>query len=249
MKQEKSLKIAIIGVDGSGKSSCFKGVLEELSKIRIAGIGDEVLISEQGNLIKPAINYLNIKSFLGKRAKTIQNRTLYKLAKFSELISRVKVHDEIETKYNPEIILTDGSPLINALGWGSFYHPDFYSEKQGKIIMKYISGTKIPLSQKVFYLKHLPEIFLVNKLGIKFQKPTVVFFLKVNPAKAIKRIQIRGDERQIHEKIEFLAGLQKAYELICNILSKTTRVYTINTDNKNLTEVINTIITKINENN
>ena len=249
MKQGTGLKIAIIGIDGSGKSSCFKGVLERLSKRKVAGIGDEVLVSEKGNLIRPTISYLNIKSFLGKRAKTIQNRTLYKVAKFSELVSRVKIHDAIETKYNPEIILTDGSPLINALGWGSFYHPDFYGEKQGEIVMKYMSGTKIPASQKVFYLKHLPEVLLVNKLGIKFQKPDVVFFLKVSPTEAIKRIQMRGDERQIHEKIEFLEGLQKAYELVCNILSKTTRVYTINTDNKNLTEVINTIITKINENN
>ena len=249
MKQEKSLKIAIIGIDGSGKSSCLEGVLRELSKRKVAGIGDDVLVSEKGVLSRPKIGYLQIKSFLGKRVKTIRNRTFYKLAKFSELISRVKIHDAIETKYKPEIILIDGSPLINALGWGSFYHPDFYSEDQGETIMKYMMGEKIPPSRKVFYLKHIPEIFLVNKLGIKFQKPDVVFFLKVSPALAVKRIQMRGDERQIHEKIDFLEGLQKAYELVCNIISKTTRVYTINTDNKNPTEVISIIITEINENN
>ena len=111
-----SLRIAIIGVDGSGKSSCFKGVLKELSKKKFGGIGDGVFISEKGKLSKPTIKYLKIKTFLGGKVKNVKNRTLYKILKFTELTLRVKLHDEIEKQYKPEIILTDGVPLINTIG-------------------------------------------------------------------------------------------------------------------------------------
>src|SRR4030067_2190324 len=131
MTENTSLKIAIVGVDGSGKSSCFRDVLRKLTKRRIASVGDEVLISENGSVIRPEINYLKIKSFLGEKAKHTRGKTTYKLMKLGDLIFRAKIQDEIEAKYRPEIILTDGSPLINALGWGGLYHPDFYNRENG----------------------------------------------------------------------------------------------------------------------
>jgi thymidylate kinase len=249
MTENTSLKIAIIGVDGSGKSSCFRDVLDKLTKRKIAAIGDDVLISENGTLIKPEINYLKIKSFLSKIAKQARGKTIYKLEKFGELVLRVKIQAAIENKYRPEIVLTDGSPLINLLGWGGLYYPDFYSREQGRTVLKYLTGTKIPIGQQVFYFKKLREVLLANRLGIKFPIPDMVFFLKVAPREALKRIQTRGQKEQQHVTSKFLASLQSAYELVCGILPKDTKIFKINTDNKKLPEVISTIVEKINENN
>jgi len=240
-----SLRIAIIGVDGSGKSSCFKGVLKKLSKKRFGGIGDEVFISEKGKLLKPKIKYLKIKTFLGKRAKNIKNRTLYKILKFTELILRVKLHDEIEKQYKPEIILTDGAPLINTLGWGNFYYPDISSETICRDVIKYLTKIKIPLSWKGFYLKHSPEILFVNMLGIKFQKPDIVFFLKVAPDVAVNRVVKRGKKRQVHETKIFLSKLQEVYQLVCKILGEDTKIYTIDTDEKTIKQLIDIVVEKI----
>ena len=233
-----SFRIAIIGIDGSGKSSCFKGVLKKLSKKKSGGIGGEVFISEKGELSKPKIKYLKIKTFLGKRIKNIENRTLYKLLKFTELILRVKLHDEIEKRYKPEIVLTDGVPLINTLGWGKLYYPDVLNEATCRDAVKYLTKTKIPPSLKGFYLKYLPEIFFVNILGIKFQKPDIVFFLKVAPEVAVNRVGKRGEKRQVHETEIFLSKLQEAYQQVCTILSEDTKIYTIDTNGKTLKQVI-----------
>ncbi len=240
-----SLRIAIVGVDGSGKSSCFGGVLERLPKERLGGIGDEVFIFQKGEPVKPKIRYLKIKRFLGKKAKNVRNRTLYKALKFTELILRVKLHDEIEKRYKPEIMLTDGAPLINTMGWGSFYKPDIFNEDTCRDVATYLTGTRIPPFHREFYRKHLPEILLVNVLGVRFQKPDIVFFLKVSPGVAVNRVGGRGKERQVHETETFLGKLQEAYLLVCKILSENTRIHIIDTDEETLEQVIDEVAVRI----
>jgi len=237
-----SLRIAVIGIDGSGKSSCFSGVLGRLSEKSLGGIGDEAFVFQKGKPLKPEIRYLKLKTLLGKKAKNVRNRTLYKALKFTELILRVKLHDEMEKRYKPEMVLTDGVPLINTLGWGSFYKPDIFGEDVCRDAVKYMTRVKIPSSRKGFYLKHSPEILLVNMLGIRFQKPDIVFFLEVAPDVAVKRVGGRGKERQVHETETFLGKLQEAYQLVCEILSEDTTIYTIDTDEKTLKQVIETVI-------
>jgi len=240
-----SLRIAVIGIDGSGKSGCFSGILGRLSEKRIGGIGDEAFVFQNGKPLKPEIRYLKLKTLLGKKAKNVGNRTLYKALKFTELILRVKLHDEMEKRYKPEIILTDGVPLINTLGWGSFYKPDIFGEDACREAIKYVTKVKIPASRKGFYLRHSPEILIVNMLGIRFQKPDIVFFLKVAPDVAVKRVGERGKERQVHETEEFLGKLQKAYQLVCEILSENTAIYTVDTNEKTLEQVISAAMERI----
>lgn len=247
-KENNGLYIAIIGIDGSGKSSCYKMVLKRISQKKIAAVGDEVFISQGGKLIKPNVRYLNLKHFLSKRVKNIKNRTLYKILKLFELILRVKVQDKVVNKYQPQLFLTDGSPLINTLAWGNFYLSEIYSKKLCVDVSDYMIGNNIPWSRKYFLLKKIPEVFLINLFRIKFQKPDIVFFLKVSPEVSLQRIIKRNKERQTHETKEFLHGLQQAYNLVCDILKNNTEINTIDTDNKTLEEVVNIISNQIYEN-
>lgn len=240
-----TLRIAIIGVDGSGKSSCFKGVLKRISKRSLGGIGDEVFVFRNEKAIRPKVNYVKIKTFLGGKAKFVKNRILYEILKFVELILRVKIQDEIEKKYRLKLILTDGAPLINTLGWGNFYHPDIFSETVCRDVIGYLTGTKIPFSRKFFYLKNVPEILFVNLLGIRFQKPGIVFFLKIAPEIAVNRVGKRNKRRQVHETKIFLNELQEAYQLVCKILKGNTKIYSIDTSKKTLNQVIDAVVGKI----
>ncbi|GAG69845.1 unnamed protein product, partial [marine sediment metagenome] len=63
-RKNSGFHIAIIGIDGSGKSSCYSNVLKRVSQRKVAAIGDEVFISQKGKLIKPRVRYLNLKLFL-----------------------------------------------------------------------------------------------------------------------------------------------------------------------------------------
>ena len=240
-----TLRIAIIGVDGSGKSSCFKGVLKKISKRNLGGIGDGIFVFKKGKLLRPKVKHIKIKTFLGEKAKFVKNRILYKILKLTELILRVKIQDEIERKYRLGTILTDGAPLINTIGWGNFYHTDIFSETICRDVIGYLTRTKIPLSRKLFFLKNAPEILLVNLLGIKFQKPDIVFFLEIAPEIAISRVEKRDKKQQVHETKIFLNELQEAYQLVCKILKADTKIYSIDTSKKTLNQVIDTVIGKI----
>jgi thymidylate kinase len=82
-------------------------------------------------------------------------------------------------------------------------------------------------------------------LGIKFQKPDIVFFLKVAPDVAVNRVVKRGKKRQVHETKIFLSKLQEVYQLVCKILGEDTKIYTIDTDEKTIKQLIDIVVEKI----
>lgn len=220
-----SIYIAIIGIDGSGKSTCFNETLKVFSKEKfVAGIGDEVLLSDENKTLyeKDDIHWTATKKFLGDISKRYKNKTFYQITKFAELLCKVKIQQIIIDRYKPKFILTDGSPLINVLGWGgSFYYPQYFESAQCIKCINYLcQKKKIPLSEIGFYIRHIPGIFLVNRFRLaKFSIPDIIVFLNIKPENAIARILKRGKELQSHETKSFLDNLQKTYRIICNIIS------------------------------
>lgn len=236
-KKHRNLRIAVVGIDGCGKSSCYRAMLDRLVNHAVAGIGDSVIISAHGTLQPASVPRCRIKSFLGSKAKDLKNRTLYKLLKFSELVLRVKIQRAIEYTYRPAYVITDGSPLVNTVAWGNYYHSDLFNEQQCAEVIRYMTGARIPLKRIRFYYKHLPEVFLINMLRIRFQMPDLLFFLAVDPVVALARIDARHKRRQVHETAAFLTSLQDAYHLTCRILEDHTEIHIIDTNGKTVEQV------------
>lgn len=231
-----TIYICPVGIDGSGKSICFKQILEILSKHHsVIGIGDQIWRSENQELSILINDWLiKAKVKLGQFAKTLKNRFFYKIAKISELILRVKLQKKLCHVHNPDFVVSDGSTLINLVGWGSYYRHDFFTTQQITQAIQYFSRIKnIPISKVWFYLKHIPEIFILNQiLKIPLPIPDLIIFLNVSPQAAINRIAKRGEKRQAHETMSFLKDLQEAYILVCTILKKdfNKKVETLNMD-------------------
>lgn len=241
--------LAVIGIDGSGKSTCFYRTLKELCKKEtVAGIGDAVWLGDKdkGLIESKKIPWLSRKRFLARLTGVFENKTFYQISKFTELVCRVKIQNAIEKKYNPEFILTDGSPLVNIIGWGYFYHYRYFEPKQCiKAITYLCHDKKIPISETAFYIRHIPEIFLANRLRfVKFSRPDIIFLLQIKPEAAIRRILKRGKKRQIHETEEFLDNLQKAYTTVCHIFRSefNTRIIEISVDDLSIDDIVTTIL-------
>lgn len=239
------MHMAVIGIDGSGKSSCYEGLLNSLLNGKIvAGIGDKVFVSDkEGKLITPRdILRIKLKTGLGFLLKKTKDKLTYEISKLTELVVRSKIQNTLKERYKPEVILTDGSPLINMLGWGRYYHPELFNEKDYFNLLQYLTGRKkIPLLSISFYLKNIPELVLINRIyAAKLQIPDIIFFLKVSPDIAIQRITQRGKEIQIHERENFLRKLQEAYVFVCKIMEERfkTKIFDIDTDNLTPEEVI-----------
>lgn len=239
------MHIALIGIDGSGKSSCYEGLLSALSKDkRVAGIGDKVLVNgPAGQLIVPQdIARVRLKSAFGFLVKRAKDKLLYEISKLTELVIRNKIQDIIVKRYRPHFVVTDGSPLINILGWGRYYRPQHFNEKDYLNLLQYLTGeAKIPLFRISTYLKDTPELLLINRIyAARLIIPDIIIFLKVSPEIALQRIAQRGKEIQIHERSSFLKKLQEAYIFVCNIMKDhfATKVFEIDTDRLTPEEVL-----------
>jgi len=247
-----SINIAIIGIDGSGKSTCFYETLRVLAeKEFVAGVGDDIWLSDKNKGLCRQNKGLwgATKRVFANLSKRYRNRTFYQITKFAELLCRVKVEQVIKERYNPKYILTDGFPLINVIGWGSFYHPrNFEPDQCIKSINYLCHDRKIPFTEMGFYLTQIPEIFLVNRLKFaKFSRPHIIFFLNIKPENAIARILNRGKELQVHETKTFLNNLQEAYATVSDILSSKfgIKVIKIPVDRFSIEETVTTIIRHI----
>jgi deoxyadenosine/deoxycytidine kinase len=240
-----SKTIAIVGIDGSGKSTCFRLLFDSIGYENIAAIGDKVMAKKNNELFKINLWQSRLKNFLGARVKRLKNRKLYRIFKFIELLLRVKLLYKIDSKYAPELVITDGAPLINILGWGHYYCPEIYSKEILIEVVGYMTGNKIPKHRKAFFKKHSREILLINRLRIKFHIPDQVFFLKVSPDMAIERISHRNEDLQPHENKEFLNNLQESYAMVCKLL-KESKIHYIDTDNKIPETIIGEMVTSLN---
>ena len=237
-----SKTIAVIGVDGSGKSTCFRLLFESIRDKNIVAIGDKIIAKKNDELFKIDLWQSRLKLFLGPRVKKLKNRKLYRIFKFLELVLRAKLLYKIDRKYAPKLIITDGSPLINILGWGHYYCPEIYSKELLIEVIGYMTGNKIPKHRKAFFKKHSHEVLFVNRLRIKFHIPDEVFFLKVSPEVAIKRISHRNEDLQPHETRDFLNNLQESYAMVCQLL-KESKIHYIDTDDKIPETIIGEMVT------
>jgi diacylglycerol kinase family enzyme len=241
MTKERVVHIAVIGIDGSGKSSCYESLLRKMSvESKVAGVGDEVLVNVSGTgLITPQdIVRVKLKSTLGVIVRMCHGKFLYEISKLSELVVRSEIQNTIAERYKPEYIITDGSALVNMLGWGRYYHPRYFHEKVYAEFITYLTGKKrIPFFKALYYAKRIPELVLVNRVyAARLQVPDIIIFLKVKPEEAIQRILARGKEIQVHEQTQFLSMLQEAYSFVCKILSMSFPIKIIEIDTSGLTQ-------------
>ena len=249
-----SLHAAIIGVDGSGKSTCFAGVLSRLARSHVVmGIGDRVYLgSRRGGVVEHSeARWAGLKVRFRSAAKNTRNPLLYEMTKLAELVCWSRIHRELEEHYVPDVILGDGAPLINIAGWGVRYHPEFFHRSHCSKALLYLSGmSRVPVREALFYLRNIPEILLFSWSGIApFPVPELTFFLKVTPRVAINRIVRRGEDIQVHETLDFLSSLQSGYEMVCDILESDlrSRVHTIDVDDLSPEETVTRIVSLIRE--
>ena len=208
--------VAVVGIDGSGKSSVQRRVVEALSSSRpVAGIGDALLLGKQGRL--EDIGWIPgacLKQLLHRLAKASRVPLGYKLAKLAELAMRRHLQDVITLKFRPHAVVYDGHPLVNVAAWGTLAYPDLFDERRCGEAMEVMTGRG---DAGLFYLRRMPEV-LALRLFARFDLPDAMVLLKLDPGTAMKRIESRGEEKQMHETAEKLGRLQKAYEAVGRIL-------------------------------
>jgi diacylglycerol kinase family enzyme len=250
--RKKPIVAAVVGVDGSGKSSTFVGTLRALAKrVRVVGIGDQILHGGPGESVSELAGVPLSRSakFLGRFAKSLRWQRLYKNFKFVELAERAHICQYVTEHDPPDVILADGQPLINVAGWACarFYRGDLSddAEELWRAIC-YLSGEdRIPLRRLPHYILRAWQLPLLNLLGLsRFSPPDLIFLLDIDPEVAMERIRARGRPLQVHETAAFLGELGRSYGRVCTLLheQRSIPLTTIGANQLSLEEVVDAVV-------
>jgi deoxyadenosine/deoxycytidine kinase len=223
-KSVKTIKtIAVLGIDGSGKSTLSKNLSKILSDNSSVGlVSDELNFFENGEFkqVQPLITE-NIRNIVGRYAKNAKSLKLYKIPKLTELILRDILLVEIKKWYHPDLVILDGSPLLNLSAWAILYKEKFFTEDILLKAIKILSSQDENIRKDDPIFKNIPELSALKKLGLThLNLPDLVIFLDVEPQIAIERIEKRAQKRQVHETEEKLSKLRFAYVKTCNVINQ-----------------------------
>ena len=248
----KPIMAAIVGVDGCGKSSTFAGVLNALAeRVRVVGIGNQILHGGPGEPINEltGIPLSRSAKLLGRFAKGLRWQRLYKNFKLVELAELARISQYIAHHDFPEVILTDGQPLINVTSWACarFYKKDFSEndEELWRVIRFLGYGDRIPLRNMVRYGVRTWQLPLINLLRLnRFSPPEIIHLLDIDPEIAMERIRGRGRPLQVHETANFLRELGQCYSRVCSLLHerRSIPVTTICVNQLSLEKVVEIIV-------
>jgi hypothetical protein len=160
-----------------------------------------------------------LREAVGQYAKTAKSLKHYKVPKLTELLLRDHVAAEAERWYSPEILVLDGSPLLNLAAWAKLYKEEAFNAEACAVALRILSGhgDAAPHDDPVF--ADFPELAALRRLHLAHMRlPDMVVMLDVEPAISVARIARRGEKRQVHETEEKLAKLREAYLLICDVV-------------------------------
>jgi diacylglycerol kinase family enzyme len=225
MNGTHTIVVAIVGIDGSGKSSAFRSALEHLAqRVDVVGIGDEYLAGAPGLPVhaRTDLPFQRAAGALARTAKRTRHAWAYRQLKTLDLMARSRMREHLVRQEHPDVVLTDGDPLVNTLAWsaGRLYRDQLLDDQRILEALRYLSGqAQIPRAELSYYLRHAPQLALVNRLRLaRFPLPDVVVLLHIDGALAMERIRRRGRSPQVHETPQALDALAAGYERVCGLI-------------------------------
>ena len=222
--------IAVVGIDGSGKSTLSEGIACALSQNGVIGlVSDEFKVFENRvSRETPPLLAEKVRQRIGRVSKTSVSLGRYKIPKIAELLLRNHLVREIQRRYRPDVVVQDGSPLLNLVAWSGLYHPGVVDAPTCLKLVLILSGqaTAIPSGDPVFGV--FPELAVLRRLRLtQLLLPRAVVLVDLDGAAAVERIGKRGGCRQIHETEPKLDALRDGYRLVCGVVRDKLKIPTL----------------------
>ncbi len=212
--------LAVLGIDGSGKSTVSRSLARELShRGRVCLVSDRVFCFENGEAQEiPSLVSEKVREAIGRRAKKAGSLKSYKIPKLAELLLRDYAVGQVKRWYGPDLIVTDGSSLLNMTAWARLYREEEPEDAALSVAMGVMSG-RVEGEEAKPVFEAFPELKTLGRLHLTHLScPDGVLFLDVDPAVSVERIRTRGEDRQVHETGEKLEKLRTGYLSVCRFL-------------------------------
>ena len=197
------------------------------------GVGDALFLKNTDAVIEEITKARGLRTwnFFWRLTKKTKSKALYKPLKLLELIFRSRVQNKAINDLRPDVVVSDGTMLVNIIAWGNIYHPDIFTNDFCLDALGQLSGIRpMPVQKKIHYFFKAFDLFLMSVCRVRFSLPNHIIFLQIRPSVAIERIKARGKSLQFHEKQEKLDMLQRGYERINKLVEKELDVKVITLD-------------------
>jgi 1-acyl-sn-glycerol-3-phosphate acyltransferase len=235
--------VAVLGIDGSGKSTLSRILAQRLSlDARAALITDDVIFFEEGHRkeTQPLLTE-KLREAIGRRAKAAESLKSYKVPKLAELLLRDHIVELVRRWYAPDAIVMDGSPLLNVTAWAKLYLEEEFDDSICASAIRVLAGREdeVPKGDPVF--ETFPEVAALQRLHLaSLELPDAVLFLDVDPSVSMERIRSRGEKQQVHETEEKLGRLRDGYRMVCRVVQEELGIPTRTVDGRGTVEEVAT---------
>jgi len=219
--------VAILGIDGSGKSTVSRRMAERLSMGGGACLVSDRLEFYENGEPKPLQPLVldAARGLVSRYAKRARSLAHYKIPKLTELLLRDRMLAEVNRWYAPRIIVQDGSPLLNMAAWATLYGREDLSEDRLATAVGILAGQRHGIARSDPIFEELPELRHLDQLGLThLVLPRRLVLLDLPATAACARIATRGEALQPHETEEKLKRLRDAYLKVVRIIDQHWRV-------------------------
>lgn len=216
------LLIAVMGVDGSGKSTLSHTIARRISvNHEVCLVTDGLEFYAQGDKknIRPLVAE-TVRERVGAYAKNVSSLKHYKIPKLAELLLRDYLLGEVGRWYKPDFVIQDGSPLLNLVGWSILYKEAAFNREACLKALKLLSGMDDRTRKNDHIFSDFPELLALKRLKhAGMFLPDAVIMLDADPDVCCKRIASRGQPVQPHETAEKLGKMRNGYLRVCEVIS------------------------------
>ena len=222
-RPKPAFALAVLGIDGSGKSTLSRIISKRLSDVfRVCLVSDNLEFYENKN--QKELQHLlteKVREALGRYAKRAKSLKSYRIPKLAEILLRDHMMGEVQRWYTPDIIVQDGCPLLNLAAWAKLYKKESFDTKDCSKAIKVLAGKREEIRKDDPIFTKFHELAALKRFRLDHMRlPDAVIFLDVAPAVSIQRIQGRDEQRQVHETEEKLTKMREGYLLVIQVVEK-----------------------------